>query len=222
MDKTLLITKLKTTNIGNQALSDEVIKLYETAPEHLFAAGRPEGLFGYSIEKLVKSKNAEKTFEAWADGLLRRLQSEATAGFKPATRRVELLSFDDFKVKNDSLFQSIKNIFRRYIHMEGVFAKAYRKRFVVVSGVDRIIYSGAGEVGDNNIFLRQLLELRVAQKMGKKTYAINQSVEVVESPDEGDLFTCVFKNERYHCARRCFERQYERHWRKRIDYTMLS
>jgi polysaccharide pyruvyl transferase WcaK-like protein len=183
MDKTLLITKLKTTNIGNQALSDEVIKLYEKHPERLTVSGRPEGLFGYSIEKLVGSDNPVAKFERWADNLVANLKhTVATNEFKANTSRVELLSFDNFKVKNDKWFQRVKNIFRRYVHAESIFAKAYAKRFAKISSVNAIIYSGAGEVGDNNIFLRQLLELRVAQKLNIKTYAINQSVEVVESP----------------------------------------
>lgn len=183
MDKVLLITKLKTTNIGNQALSDELIKLYERSGKLFQVTGRPEGLFGYSIEKLKKSNDPVALFEKWADGLLARLKPwQGSTSFKPATRYVELLSFDDFKVKNDNLFQAIKNIFRKFIHTEAFFASRYKNRFLVVAGADTVVYSGAGEVGDNNIFLRQLLELRIAQKLGKKTFAINQSVEVVEQP----------------------------------------
>src|SRR5688572_15455814 len=181
--KTLLITKLRTTNIGNQALSDEVIKLYEDAHGHLVVTGRPEGLFGYSIEKLKKSRDPLKTFEGWADSLIRLLKPIPQGiPFTPVSRRVELLSFNHFKVRNDGLYQSVKNVFRKYVHSDTVFAKAYKKRFLMVASADAIVYSGAGEVGDNNIFLRQLLELRIAQKIGKKTYAVNQSVQVMESP----------------------------------------
>ncbi|WP_276373572.1 polysaccharide pyruvyl transferase family protein [Chryseolinea sp. H1M3-3] len=183
LSKILLITKLKTTNIGNQALSDEVIKLYERTPENLHVAGRPEGLFGFSIEKLKKSEDALRTFEAWATSIVDILKpSMHTVVFVPVTRKVELLSFNDFKVRNDKWYQRIKDVFRKYVHSDALFAKAYKKRFLTVAAADSIVYSGAGEVGDNNIFLRQLLELRIAQKIGKKTYAINQSVEVVESP----------------------------------------
>lgn len=181
MNNLLLITKLKTTNIGNQALSDEVIKLYERNPQNLSVSGRPEGLFGYSIEKLKKAKDPIAKFESWSDNLIKYLQSTEQT-FNPKSARVELLSFDDFKVKNDNLFQAIKNIFRKHIHMEWLFARSYKNRFAKICSVDAVVYSGAGEVGDNNIFLRQLLELRLAQKLGKKTYAINQSVEVNESP----------------------------------------
>lgn len=181
--KVLLITKLKTTNIGNQALSDELVKLYEHSNQMFQVTGRPEGLFGYSIEKLKKSSDPVVLFEKWANGLVNRLGTlKGQSNFKPGIRFVELLSFEDFKVKNDGLFQAIKNIFRRFVHTEVFFARTYRKRFLSVSSADKLVYSGAGEVGDNNIFLRQLLELRIAQLLGKKTYAINQSVEVVEQP----------------------------------------
>jgi len=179
----LLITKLKTTNIGNQALSDELITLYEGAEYPFKVVGRPTGLFGYSIEKLSKSKDPISKFEQWADGLVNTLKkSNDSVGFTPSVQRVELLSFSDFKVKNDKFFQSVKNIFRKHLHSDYMFSKAYEPRFRVLNSSDSVIYSGAGEVGDNNIFLRQLLELRIAQKLGKKTYAINQSVEVIDDP----------------------------------------
>lgn len=180
--RVLLITKLKTTNIGNQALSDELVKLYQRSGGLFHVAGRPQGLFGFSLEKLAKYKSPVKEFERWADSLVKLLKESGGAKFEPAARYVELLSFNDFKVRNDSLFQAVKNIFRKFIHTERVFARTYRLRFELVKAAEIVVYSGAGEVGDNNIFLRQLLELRIAQKLGKETYAINQSVEVVKQP----------------------------------------
>lgn len=193
MNKVLLITKLKTTNIGNQALSDELVKLYERSNGLYHVTGRPQGLFGYSLEKLKKQKDPVAEFEKWADNLVKRLQGSNGAAFQSQTRYVELLSFEDFKVKNDGIFQAIKNIFRKFIHTESFFAKTYKKRFSLVESSECVVYSGAGEVGDNNIFLRQLLELRVAQKIGKKTYAINQSVETVQKPMM-DVCGHVYKN----------------------------
>src|SRR5688572_2826895 len=126
-NRILLITKLVTTNIGNQALSDEVIRLYEDIPDQFMVAGRPEGLFGYSIEKLQQSGNAVQLFESWVDNLVSRLKHfQGITPFTPKSKRVELLSFDDFKVKNDRIFQRVKDIFRKYIHSDYLFAKAYK------------------------------------------------------------------------------------------------
>jgi hypothetical protein len=56
--------------------------------------------------------------------------------------------------------------------------KEYNERAHTLKNADWLIYGGAGEVGDNILFLRQIVELRVAQKLGINTAALNQSVVI--------------------------------------------
>jgi hypothetical protein len=80
MKKVFLVTKLKTTNLGNQALSMELIKLFQgkVGKENLFVGGRPLGLYGYSINALKSSSDPVKLFESWADAVVKKFRSLKT------------------------------------------------------------------------------------------------------------------------------------------------
>lgn len=179
MPKVFLVTKLKTTNLGNQALSMELIKLFEESigKENLYVAGRPLGLFGYSIDALKNAIDPKTLFESWADSVVRKYKPQSSP------RNVFVSKVNSFKLtENKSLaFEKFKEIFRpikRKFDKLFLFNKQYVKRLDGISGADYFIYSGAGEVSDNHVFLRQLLEIRIAQKLGVKTGAVNQSVVV--------------------------------------------
>lgn len=180
MCKVFLVTKLKTTNLGNQALSVELIKLFEgsVGKENLIVAGRPIGLFGYSIKILKISKDPVKLFESWADAVVKKYLSQ-NAGSSVFKSRV-----NDFHLSNKKSlsYEKLKRMLRplkRFIDKFFLFNKKYVRRLNAINSSDYLVYSGAGEVSDNHVFLRQMLEIRVAQKLGKKTGAINQSVVIL-------------------------------------------
>ena len=179
MKKVFLVTKLKTTNLGNQALSMELIKLFEEniGKENLYVGGRPLGLFAYSIEALKSSPDPVKLFESWADAVVKKYNPIASKGAAFVSR------VNDFRLtETKSLkYEGIKKLLRpvkRILNKLYLFNKDYVKRLNTISSCDFLIYSGAGEVSDNHVFLRQMLELRIAQKLGKKTGAVNQSVVI--------------------------------------------
>ena len=179
MKKVFLVTKLKTTNLGNQALSMELIKLFEeeVGKENLYVGGRPLGLFGYSIDKLKSSSDPVRLFESWADAVVKKYRPLS------ASSNVFVSKVNQFKLtENKSLkLEKLKTFLRplkRRIDKLFLLNKQYVKRLNAINASDFLIYSGAGEVSDNHVFLRQMLELRVAQKLGKKTGAVNQSVVV--------------------------------------------
>ncbi|MEO7523982.1 MAG: polysaccharide pyruvyl transferase family protein [Ferruginibacter sp.] len=179
MKKVFLVTKLKTTNLGNQALSMELIKLFEenVGKENLYVGGRPLGLFGYSINKLKASADPAALFESWADAVIKKYTplKAASSVFKSRVNNFDLtanksLRFEKFKM----LFRPLKRSFDKLF----LFNKQYVKRLNAINACDVFIYSGAGEASDNHVFLRQMLEIRIAQKLGKMTGAANQSVVV--------------------------------------------
>ncbi len=179
MSKVFLVTKLKTTNLGNQALSMELIKLFEenVGRENLYVAGRPLGLFGYSIKKLKASTNPVQLFESWANAIIKKYQplSSSSNAFKSKVNDFTLTSNESLKYeKMKTLLRPLKRAIDKFF----LFNKQYVKRLNAINACDYFIYSGAGEASDNHVFLRQMLEIRIAQKMGKKTGAVNQSVVV--------------------------------------------
>ncbi|MEO8414726.1 MAG: polysaccharide pyruvyl transferase family protein [Ginsengibacter sp.] len=179
MAKVFLVTKLQTTNLGNQALSMELIKLFEEniGKENLYVAGRPLGLLGYSINKLKASPDPVKLFESWADAVVKKYRPLAGSSnvFKPRINDFSLSKRKSLKLEN---FKRWLRPFKRAFDRFFLFDKQYVKRLNAINVADFLIYSGAGEASDNHVFLRQMLELRVAQKLGKKTGAVNQSVVV--------------------------------------------
>lgn len=194
MKKVFLVTKLKTTNLGNQALSMELIKLFEenVGKENLYVAGRPLGLYGYSINALKSSADPVALFEGWADKIVKKYKpiSGSSNVFKSKVNNFTLtanksLAFERFKMLFRPLKRSIDKLF--------LFDKQYVRRLNAINASDVFVYSGAGEVSDNHVFLRQLLEIRIAQKLGKKTGAVNQSV-VVRDPAFKKIVNLVYGN----------------------------
>lgn len=182
MKKVFLVTKLSTTNLGNQALSMELIKLFSAniGKENLYVCGRPLGLYAYDMEALIASTEPDKLFDKWADAAVKKFRSQHIhASFKPGIEtfkltRVSTTKYEGIKV----ILRPLKRMLKRF----SVYDKTYTPRIANINSCDVLIYSGAGEVTDNHVFLRQLLEIRIAQKLGKQTGAVNQSLVITTEP----------------------------------------
>lgn len=201
MKKIFLITKLKTSNIGNEALSHEIIRLFnETAKDSIINVnGRPIGLDGYLPARLLKASNPIQEFENWTDKIVAKINSEPDTSFTSNNGRVILYhQSNDFK--KDKWKSKLRPI-KRFINSLLVYSKEYKKRASILKGADWLIYSGAGEVTDGyrknfndaHVFLRQMIEIRVAQKLGIKTAAVNQSIFVNLTLSQ-EIIGHVYKN----------------------------
>lgn len=203
MAKVFLITKIRTSNVGNQALSSELISLFSkiVGPDNLRVEGRPQGLDGYQLSRLSGLRDPVKTFEEWTDRIARLFLAQAGSGtgFKPAIRSVELTDFHSTSWNLEKIKSWLRPV-KRHLSKWIALREVYRQRLALIADSDWLIYSGAGEVGDNNVFLRQLVELRVAQKLGKSTAIVNQSI-VVKSPLVRSLVEKVYGNLRYAVVR---------------------
>ncbi|MEO8772107.1 MAG: polysaccharide pyruvyl transferase family protein [Ferruginibacter sp.] len=178
MKKVFLVTKLNTTNIGNQALSMELIKLFtkEIGKDNLYVCGRPIGLYAYDMDKLIASAEPEKLFDKWADAVVKKFRSsDRKTSFKPGVEKFKLTRVSAVKYEGVKTFlRPVKRMLKRF----SLYDKTYMPRIANINSCDVLIYSGAGEVSDNHVFLRQMLEIRIAQKLGKQTGAVNQSLVV--------------------------------------------
>lgn len=201
MKKIFLITKLKTSNIGNEALSYEIIKLFKDVANDavINVNGRPFGLDGYLPSRLLKVSDPIQEFENWADKIVKKIKSEPDVKFVANDGKIILIQQKaDYKIdKWKSKLRPIK----RFINSLLVYSNEYKKRASVLKAADWLIYSGAGEVTDGyrgnfndaHVFLRQMIEIRVAQKLGINTGAVNQSIFVNQALSQ-QIIAHVYKN----------------------------
>jgi polysaccharide pyruvyl transferase WcaK-like protein len=194
MKRVLISTKLKTTNIGNQALSDELIKLASdyTNKCDFIVEGRPFGLDKYTFDYFDKNDpiaEFEKIAQKIAGEAMKFPKQNA---FKSDLNKVRtnLLDVEGSVVKTESL-RRVARKFRKFYYSFFLFSSAYKKRLQLYNSVDYYLYSGAGEISNGDFFLRQLLDLRIAQIMGVKVCAINQSVEI-DANIESKLLNYVY------------------------------
>jgi hypothetical protein len=185
--ETVISTKLKTTNIGNQALSDELISLAKN--KNHYVVGRPFGLDKYST-KDINSTGIEG-FESIAKTI-----SKINITRKPDdtifSKKTNLLDFKGNTVKTEPLrviFRKLRKLFFSFFTV----SPAYRKRLGLYNSTKNYLYSAAGEVSEEEFFFRQLLDLRIAQLKGVNTYAINQSTELKDGIYK-DLLMHVYKH----------------------------
>lgn len=183
MKKVFLITKLKTSNLGNEALTNEIIKLFSESIEPgdvLNVHGRPFGLDGYYRNRIKNAVNPAGVLDRWAHKIAGKIKHEKDQPFTTHMPLVSLLKQQTKELRFEPIKAKLRPL-KRVLNAFKVYPQQYAHRAGVIKNADWVIYSGAGEVGDNNVFLRQLVELRAAQLMGIKTAAVNQSV-VIRTP----------------------------------------
>lgn len=199
MKRVFLVTKLHTTNIGNQALSHEMMNLVAEAvgAENMIVDGRPVGLYNYDVKAILKSKEPQILLDKWADEVLRKYQSrnQNEVAFRGDVRKVKMVTAEGGNLKFEPIKQMLRPL-KSQLNKYLLYNEVYRLRMDKIRSADILVYSGAGEVGDNNIFLRQLLEIRIAQKLGKTTSVVNQSIVVK---------TAAFKKLLHHVYGNCFK-----------------
>lgn len=197
MKRIIISTKLKTTNIGNEALSNELIKLaseFQNNEVQFKIVGRPFGLDRYTNAKLPVGNPVDE-FEKIAVRIANTSKKMESTEFKPSnflTTKTDLLSTEGNVVKTEK-YRRIARDFRKFLYGFILYSKTYEARLKIFKSVDYYLYSGAGEVGKSDFFFRQLLDLRVAQLMGVKTCAINQSVEFPKGLNK-DILVHVYSN----------------------------
>jgi polysaccharide pyruvyl transferase WcaK-like protein len=138
-------------------------------------------------------------FENWTDKIVKKIKSEPDVAFVANDGKVSLYhKNNDYKVdKWKSKLRPIK----RFINSLLVYSIEYKKRASILKAADWLVYSGAGEVTDGyrgdfndaHVFLRQMIEIRVAQKLGLNTAAVNQSI-FVNLPLSQKIIAHVYKN----------------------------
>lgn len=199
-DLVVAITRLITTNVGNEAISSEFLSLVEESypGEQLVFLGRPRGLDRYTMSALEREGDLVRAFDALASNLeqatrrtLNGNQNQgAMNGWTPAVKLV-LPSGGHNKARQlkKTLFQPLARRYRKIFRRP----ESYGSRAQIICRAKTVIYSGAGEVRDGDTMMRQLLELRTAQLAGAAVHVANQGI-LVEDPQLGRLLGHVYSH----------------------------
>jgi polysaccharide pyruvyl transferase WcaK-like protein len=185
----ILITKLDTTNLGNEILSAEMVALVRR--EGFAVLGRPLDLHRYRISRLPTDPlGAVATFSAWADtlstafGVVRLVPVQAPRPSEPLVRTRGEAQVAASKQGPRALWSRLAE----YLP----FGPRYLARLSVLRTAEAVIYSGAGEVGEYDPFLRQALELEVLLRFGVRVHAVNHSV-VTETPRMDAILRHIYR-----------------------------
>jgi uncharacterized Fe-S cluster-containing radical SAM superfamily protein len=114
MKKVFLITKLKTTNLGNEALSNEIISLFSGISNDVIlnVNGRPFGLDGYYPKRIINQADPVAVLDKWADKIVAQIKKEAGTGFNKQVPAVKLLKNDSGDLKNESIRAKLRPLKR--------------------------------------------------------------------------------------------------------------
>jgi polysaccharide pyruvyl transferase WcaK-like protein len=191
-----VITKLSTPNAGNQAVSTELIRLLKrTCPDARTYAGWQEpGLERYSLARLKSSgQDSLNTLDLWAERILKEYDSnrkrnlehaqnissyELSSGQNNLTNLVKLNSHvPPLPLR---FYNKGKRTLRALLDRQRVYGRNYENWLNILARSDWVIYSPAGALLDlvADDVVRDFLGLRIAQKMGAKIAAVNQSIEI--------------------------------------------
>lgn len=188
--KVALITKLRTVNSGNQAVSNELIALAQES----FRKDDILCLESTSFFKKVRSneliraeENAFTLFESWADEILNRFTSglpEPSRGGWNAIPSAKMVSKTEASMKLIPLKRKLRGLMASLPSLNDQLGNDNLMRIKYLRAADLVIYNPAGQMhserGAFDVPLQELVELRILQKLGCRIGVINHSVEIRE------------------------------------------
>lgn len=176
-----LITKTRTQNQGNQALSiawrDYLAARYPQARVRLFERA-PKQLKRYSVRALAAERDPVAAFDRIAKGLLRRMPADP--GPDPSVWDVQHDPAQQQVVRFRRLRQALR--LRSRVAALNLGAGAYLNRLRHITQADLVVINPAGEFQRDarDTALHYLLETRCAQFAGCRTAFVNLSFEVAD------------------------------------------
>jgi len=189
MSRITVLTNMKPTNVGNQALSTELLRLVKRSRpgEEVFAIGRSGGL------KHVTSHGAAPTdapalIEQWADELVRAARAASLPAQRsyqgeiiPLVRRSKARVSIHRWTRRLRIRARISDMMHRFGMDKRDVAQQQHSRARLMGESRIAIYNPAGELnphaGSFDVVLRSLVEMLAASRMGARTYVVNHSVE---------------------------------------------
>jgi len=197
-----VITKLKTSNAGNQAVSTELIRLIKRLyPDaRIFVGWREPGLEQYTFNRLQHAGHDPlRTLDGWAELIVKKYEYFRKAsppgweGTSPASQAYELPQSQSNTAEVVELAPLSVIPLPLRIYGKGLrtlkmpldrrrgYGRGYERWLTVLKHSNQVIYSPAGDIGDSkraDYLVRDLLGLRIAQRLGAKVIVANHSIEV--------------------------------------------
>jgi polysaccharide pyruvyl transferase WcaK-like protein len=196
--RVLLITRLHTQNAGNEGLSTEFIRyaLSRFPAADVRAIDRYPRFFEQFDLRGIGGGSV-KEFDTLAHALTLRFRREDAP--LPAKAELDLVKLDETGKELRGPLRTLKRklALRRKLAAWGLIERSAPVTAVTACCTsDLVVWNPAGEIcptGDPHQVMRLLLLLRIAQLSGRKTVAINHSLEIGNDA-LGTLIAHVYKN----------------------------
>jgi len=177
----LLITRVRTINKGNQALSSAWVAMLQRAfPDAglRLMERRPHHLLQYTLRRFASARDPIREFEAVTTKLARLAPGPSFVAPVRAEPHVVL----DEKVARQPHFAALRQRLnlRRWAARAGRYKVQYQQRLAACQRARLVVLNPAGEFfpEDPNPALYHLLDLYVAHKLGQPTAIVNHTLDV--------------------------------------------
>lgn len=178
-----VMTRLRTVNVGNEALSSELLRATAAAfPGHRVQPleRAPRFLARYSTSQLPRDVGKALTlFESWASRLERLGRQAPLPDPGPQAESPVRLALDVAAAPWRGRLKE-KLQLRRYAARLGVYDREFISRLSLHRHAELALVNPAGELNPQSIDppLRMFLELRAAQRLGARAGIVNFSFEI--------------------------------------------
>lgn len=189
-----IITRIKTVNIGNEALSTELIKTVSRMnPKYVIRAIERAPMHLASISYSKVKKPVDEFSYGVIDGWAKNLSSIKAREAQNHANEVELI-FRKSEPKKISAIRSHLNL-RGYLASLGFYKRDFGSRIGNFSESALVLLNPAGELNPKSIDppLRMFSELLAAKKCGARVGLVNFSFEI-DDPDVIKLFVSIFNH----------------------------
>lgn len=178
----VLITRVRTNNKGNQALSAAWVSLLQRAfPEaevEVFER-RPAHLLQHTLEEFRHARNPVRAFESAARKLA-RLAPVGETGSPPKQPSIAL----DESISPRPRFAEIRQRLnlRKWVARAGLYRDAYEHRLAACKAASLVVVNPAGEFfpKDPTPALYHLLDVYVAHLLGRPSAIVNHTMDVTD------------------------------------------
>lgn len=187
MARITVLTNMKPTNVGNQALSTELLRLVtRLRPDAtVYPVGRSSGLDTITARDV---DDVPRLIDGWVDELVRRAEAAPkdaagavyTGAVVPLVRR----SSTRIVMRQWTRKLRLRARAKTLLYRLGVRDDASQRQPIRTRNMgssELVIYNAAGELnphpGSFDVVLRSLVELLAAQRLGARTFVVNHSVE---------------------------------------------
>jgi polysaccharide pyruvyl transferase WcaK-like protein len=179
----LLLTRIRTLNKGNQALSAAWVEIMQKAfPGAVVRTleRRPPHLLQYTLGQIAASANPRAAFDALSTELAKLAPGPGFIG--PATGTGKILL--DETIRPPARFAKLRQSLnaRGWAARAGLYADEYRRRLAAIQRARFVVVNPAGEFFPREAApaFYHLLDAHVALKLGRPTAMVNHTMDIAD------------------------------------------